>query len=134
MGARLKRQLLRFREDRGGGPLLEFILVTPVLLILVLGAIEMSMVYITFSSMNDAAREATRALARGVVDTTGAEALAQSRLMFSHPFVITASAPPANDDVSVTISLPISYASATTVVTSHMADLSVQIIMRKEPI
>lgn len=124
----------RLRKDQRGSPLLEFLLVLPVMVLLTLGAIEMSFVYITYSSMMDAAREATRQLARGSVDADGAEALALARLQMNRPFVIAASdpAPSSADDVAVTITLPVADATATQTLPFQTPNIEVTVTMRKE--
>lgn len=113
--------------------MVEFILVMPFMIILTLGAIELAVVYMTYSSMMDGARDAARQLARGAT-TAEAETLARSRMMFDHNYTITARdpAPSSADDVSVTITLPVAEATATNTLPITVPDLQVTVTMRKE--
>ncbi len=110
-------------KDESGANAVEFALVTPVLLLLILGIIQFGMILYTHNNMVQAARETARVLAVQEATLTEAEAVANVQLGFSGlNFTITSCAPPPeatncsapldpNKDVSVRISVPLSEAS-----------------------
>ena len=60
MSSRLVRTLRRFRRDRRGQALVEFALVVPILLLLVLGIIDFGRAWNLHQTITDAAREGAR--------------------------------------------------------------------------
>lgn len=114
--------------------MIEFVLVLPLLLLLCFGAIEIVYVAITYSTMVNAARDASRQLALGTVSPAAAEDLARTRLTLDRPFTVVASDPSATDpaDVSVTITLPIAEATGTRVLPLGERNLTVTVVMRRE--
>lgn len=130
----LRKALRALRRDEDGAVMVEFLIVLPVLLLLCFGAIELVFVFMTYGSMLDAARDATRQLALGNITTVQAETLAADRLFLDRPFTITAAdpAPSGARDVSVTIELPLSDATATSFLPLPARPLSATITMRRE--
>ena len=144
----LQNYVVSLFRDRGGSNVVEFALVAPVLIILMLGIIQFGMILYTHNNMVQAAREASRILAKE--DTTEAEAIAiaNTQLGFSGlTFTVTACTPviglgggppcvapldPATD-VSVTITVPLAQASLIDILGIFVTgDLEATVAMRKE--
>lgn len=132
--ARLLRGAHSFARDDDGGPMVEFLLVLPLILSLTFGSMEVGFGYFTYSTMLHAARDAARQLALGGVDEAGAATLASSRLMLDRPFTVTArdTDTTGTQAVSVTISLPFQEATATRFLPLPSTPLSVTVVMRSE--
>lgn len=76
------QQLYRaFWRDIQGGPLVEFTLILPILLSLVLGGTQYGLLLFVHNNMQDAARSAARQLGLGRVTAEQAETLAASQLV-----------------------------------------------------
>ncbi len=135
-------------KDESGANAVEFALVAPVLIILMLGIIQFGMILYTHNNMVQAAREASRILAKE--DTTEAEAIAvaNTQLGFSGlTFTVTACSPviglgggppctaplDPSTDVSVTITVPLSQASLIDILgLFETGDLEATVTMNKE--
>ncbi len=135
-------------KDKSGSNVVEFAIVAPLLLLIILGIMQFGMILFTYNNMVQAAREAARTLA--VQETTAAEAqqIALNNLGFSGlTFTVTACAPgigvgggppcvapldPASD-VSVTITVPLSEATLVDILgLFSTGDLEATVTMRKE--
>ncbi len=130
-------------KDKSGANAVEFAIVVPVLLLIVLGIIQFGIILFTYNNMVQAAREAARTLA--VQETTAADAqtIALNQLGFSglaftvticEPAGPTCSAPldPASD-VSVMITVPLSEATIVDILgLFSTGDLQATVTMRKE--
>ncbi len=144
----LQNYVVSLFRDRGGSNVVEFALVAPVLIILMLSIIQFGMILYTHNGMVQAAREASRILAKE--DTTEAEAIAvaNTQLGFSGlTFTVTACTPviglgggppctaplDPDSDVSVTITVPLSQASLIDILGIFVTgDLEATVAMRKE--
>jgi Flp pilus assembly protein TadG len=81
------------RRPRRGVSILEFALILPIFLLLVVGLAELATVLFVRHTMLNAARDAARSLSIREVNSAGAIALAESRLPSSSiTFTVTASA------------------------------------------
>ncbi len=145
---KLRAFIMSLLEDKSGANVVEFAIVAPVVLLIVLGIIQFGMILFTYNNMVQAAREAARTLA--VQETTAAEAqqIALNQLGFSGlPFTITACEPDAvpphgpacvapldpASDVSVTITVPLSEATLVDILGLFVSgDLEATVTMRKE--
>src|SRR5262245_38890635 len=100
-------------QDERGASAVEFALVLPVLVMLLLGVIQYGSLFLVQTRMNDAARDTARRLAVGDLKTE-AEAEAHARAMladWSAPFKTVAALPdPPDHDVTVTITVPMQQA------------------------
>ncbi len=136
-------------KDKSGANAVEFAIVTPVLLLIVLGIIQFGMILFTYNNMVQAAREAARTLAVQETTATEAQQIALNQIGFSGlPFTITACepvvvtpphgpacAPPLNpaSDVSVMITVPLSEATIVDILgLFSTGDLQATVTMRKE--
>jgi len=98
-----------FWQDRRGASAVEFALVAPLLLMLLLGIIQYGSLFLIQNRMTDAARDTARRLAVGDIgNEPDAEAYAVAQLADMSPrFKAAASLPhPPNRDVSVVITVP----------------------------
>ncbi len=144
----LQNYVVSLFRDRSGANAVEFALVAPVLIILMLGIIQFGMILYTHNNMVQAAREASRFLAKE--DTTEAEAIAiaNTQLDFSGlTFTVTACSPviglgggppctaplDPSTDVAVTITVPLSQASLIDILgLFETGDLEATVTMNKE--
>ncbi len=146
---KLQAFVMSLLRDKDGANAVEFAIVAPVLLLIVLGIIQFGVILFTYNNMVQAAREAARTLA--VQETTAAEAeqIALNQIGFSglsytitacEPVVVTpphgpACAPPLDpaSDVSVTITVPLSEATIVDILRLFTTgDLEATVTMRKE--
>ena len=101
------------RRDERGASAVEFALVLPFLIMLLLGIIQYGSLFLVQTRMNDAARDTARRLAVGDLKTES-DAAAHARALladWSAPFTAVASLPrPPDHDVSVTITVPMQRA------------------------
>ncbi len=144
----LQNYVVSLFRDRSGANAVKFALVAPVLIILMLSIIQFGMILYTHNGMVQAAREASRILAKE--DTTEAEAIAiaNTQLGFSGlTFTVTACTPvigvgggppctaplDPDTDVSVTITVPLAQASLIDILGIFVTgDLEATVAMRKE--
>ncbi len=111
------RNILRCQA---GGPVVEFGIVLPVLLLILLGIYQLGTTLFLHNNMVNAAREAARQLAVGEVTVAGgdppyaadtAQYVALDYLAYwGQTFSVSASDPSAPGEVSVTISIPLNEA------------------------
>lgn len=123
-------------RDRRGASAVEFALVAPLLISLLLGIIQYGSLFLLQTRMTDTARDTARRLAVGELATeSDAEAYAEARLAgWSAPFTATAVLPdPGEHDVSITISVPKAEAALINLVGFGMdGELSVAFHMLRE--
>ena len=106
------RDRLRFNEfwrDQSGASAVEFALIAPLLVTLLLGVIQYGSLFLTENRMTDTARDTARRLAVGdISNESDAEDYAVAQLAdMSRRFKATASLPrPPDHDVSVVITVP----------------------------
>jgi hypothetical protein len=60
-------------KDESGQSIVEFALILPLLLLLIMGIIEFSFIFSNYLTLSNASREATRSIALGVSDATAKE-------------------------------------------------------------
>lgn len=122
------------RRSRGIAAI-EMAILSPFLILILFGIIEVGSVFFVRHNMFQAAREAARALAVGSASATEAENLARDRLADVHATfdVSTADADP-GDDVSVEISTTLDQAALGDVLGlfSSGSSLQARVLMRKE--
>ena len=84
----LSNKLKRFQDDTTGSVLVEFLLVLPLFIILLLGTLQIGMLFLTWSGMYNAARETARRWAVQEFTTeVQAEADAAGRRAAAAPWV-----------------------------------------------
>ncbi len=135
-------------KDKSGANAVEFAVVLPVLLLIVLGIIQFGVIFFTYNNMVQAAREAARTLAVQEATATEAQQIALNQLGFSGlAYTVTVCEPDAvpphgpacvppldpNSDVSVTITVPLSEATLVDILgLFSTGDLEATVTMRKE--
>lgn len=101
-------------RDTGGGIALEFALIGPLLLLIVVGVIQFASLYLLQSHMFQVARETARSLVESEIDQSGAQTYAEARLIdwgITYTVTVTAPNPPTTSDYEVRISAPLADAS-----------------------
>jgi Flp pilus assembly protein TadG len=125
-----------FWRDRRGASAVEFALVAPLLISLLLGIVQYGSLFLLQTRMNDAARDTARRLAVGDLATeTEAEEYAVSRLAdWSATFAATAELPdPGEHDVRVRITVPMAEAALINLVGFGMdGEMAAEFHMLKE--
>jgi Flp pilus assembly protein TadG len=131
-----RSHLRGFWRDQRGASAVEFALVAPLLIGLLLGIIQYGSLFLLQTRMNDTARDTARRLAVGDLATeTEAEEYAESQLAdWSATFAATAELPdPGEDDVLVRITVPMDEAALINLVGFGMdGELTVEFHMLKE--
>ena len=131
-----RNRLRQFLSDRRGASALEFALVVPLLIGLLLGIIQYGSLFLLQTRMNDAARDTARRLAVGDLTTEAeAEEHAVARLAdWSATFTAVAELPdPGEHDVRVAITVPMAEAALINLVGFGMdGQLAVEFHMLKE--
>lgn len=105
-GRRLRGRARRLRRDARGGATIEFVLWLPVLAGFLMVVADLSMLLAGSASMENAARDTARALARGLVTQEGAEAHLRGLLPVGDPAsysVVVATNPEVTVDVTVPV-------------------------------
>ncbi len=138
---KLRTFITSLLKDKSGSNVVEFAIVAPLLLLIILGIMQFGMILFTYNNMVQAAREAARTLAVQETTATDAQQIALNQLGFSGlPFTVTICEPdtvpcagnPASD-VSVTITVPLSEATIVDILGLFSAgDLEATVTMRKE--
>ncbi|MGH7606822.1 MAG: TadE/TadG family type IV pilus assembly protein [Burkholderiales bacterium] len=125
-----------FWRDQHGASAVEFALIAPLLIGLLLGIIQYGSLFLLQTRMNDTARDTARRLAVGeLASEADAEAYAVARLAdWSGTFTAAAELPdPGEHDVSVTITVPKEEAALINLVGFGMdGQLGVEFHMLKE--
>jgi Flp pilus assembly protein TadG len=131
-----RNHLCRLCQDQQGASALEFALVAPLLIGLLLGIIQYGSLFLLQTRMNDAARDTARRLAVGDLATEAeAEEHAVARLAdWSATFTAVAELPgPGEQDVRVAITVPMAEAALINLVGFGMdGQLAVEFHMLKE--
>ncbi len=132
----IARRLRPLRGDERGGVLVEFAVLSPVLIILLLGILQFGMLFSVHSTMLNAARETARAMAvEGFSENQGA-AFANQRLgpWGNLPFQVEARRPtPPDRDVTVEISVPMEAAAIIDILGIFDGrEMTVEMVMRTE--
>jgi Flp pilus assembly pilin Flp len=134
--AQLHRRLAAWRRDERGASAVEFALVLPLLLALLLGIIQYGSLFLIQSRMNDTARDTARRLAVGDLPSeSDAERFAREQLAdWPATFVVKATLPKAPDrDVIVTITVPATDAAMLNIVSFGLeGDMKSEFYMLKE--
>ncbi len=107
-----RRSLLK---DQSGVAAVELALVSPFLVLLMIGIVDFGGLFFLQNNMHTAARESARALAVQAVSESQAEQMAEDKLMnWGATFSVDATVPnpanPAETDVTVSISVPMADA------------------------
>jgi uncharacterized membrane protein len=127
--------LSRFRRDETAAVTVEFVLWLPLFFVIMFLIVEVSLLFLTQSSMWNVARDTARRIAMHEFDQTSAEAHANSVMTFGgHPYAISADA--TGPDVSVTISTSIGdvlLSSYSPMALFAGSQLVAQVILREEP-
>ncbi|HUE46474.1 MAG TPA: TadE family protein [Aestuariivirgaceae bacterium] len=105
---RLRKHSARFGRDQRGSPAVEFAMIAPVLILLILGIVQFGFVFYTYNEMMNGAREGARRLAVGASDTSAIErSKATMALVRPYEFEPDSTSP---DAVTMTIKLKFSDA------------------------
>ena len=111
-----RTRLAQPNRAESGIAAVEFAMVLPVMLMIVLGIMQFGSIFHIRNAMTDVARQAARSLSVGEVNETSAKQTALDSLSaWSMTFTVVTSMPdpsvPTDRDVSVNISVPLSQAS-----------------------
>lgn len=128
-----KKRTNRLARDERGSPAVEFALIAPVLILLILGIVQFGFAFYTYNEMMNGAREGARRLAVGATELS-ARQRAEDTMALDRPydFVIVSGA----DAVTMTIKLKFSEAT----VIAHLSaldafyptDLTASVTMHRE--
>lgn len=120
---------------QGGASAAEFALMLPLLLTMMFGTLQVSMLMYSYNVMVSAARDATRAMAVCTITEPGQ---ARTQSLTSKPSWLTdgdwATSATIGDDVSMTISVPATKAGILSYVPFGLGTLTASMTMRKEPL
>lgn len=105
---RLKKYTARFGHDERGSPAVEFALIAPVLILLILGIVQFGFVFYTYSEMMNGAREGARRLAVGASDASAIQR-ADDTMALDRPYEF---GPVSNTD-AVTMTIKLKFSEAT---------------------
>lgn len=133
----VKSMLEKLIRARAGAAALEFALVLPLLLTLMLGTVQAGMMVFTYNAMVSAARDQARALAVCSVGQAEAKtnALAElASIIWVPPTSFGVSATAAAPDVSVTITVPTAKAMILNYVPFAPPSLTTTVTMEMEPL
>jgi Flp pilus assembly protein TadG len=134
------RSILRFRRAAGGATAIEFALVAPILIALVMGAIEFSLILFTYTSAGAAARDVARRVATSRLAPADATAAIKQQMppwvQSATTVVVNQTAPsnPSTNQISVVVNFPARNATPTNVmlVTYESLNLSTSVTMQQE--
>ena len=106
------RQFIAGRDGQRGAGAIEFALIIPFLLLMVVAIIEMSNIYFMRSQLNEIARDATRRVAVGALELSAAEAFVLARLANTSNVrgAVEVAETETDDIVDVTLSLSVPFA------------------------
>ncbi|NJO37160.1 MAG: pilus assembly protein [Rhizobiales bacterium] len=112
LSRRKVRHALKGSDGQQGAGAIEFALIVPFLLVLIVGIVEMSNIYFMRNQLGEIVREATRRLAVGALETSAAEAFVLARLAETSDVEgeVAVAENEADDVVDVTISLSVPFA------------------------
>lgn len=97
-------------RDERGVAIVEFALVVPVLLLLVIGIIQFGAAFFLQNEMLNVAREASRRLATGGMTSAQASAWVAGQMPGQAPTVVVTPPAGSNDRYTITVSLPMKAA------------------------
>jgi len=111
IGQRTRQFVARDEGQRGAGAV-EFALIVPFLLLMIVAIIEMSNIYFMRNQLNEIARDATRRLAVGALELSAAESFVLARLAQTSNVkgAVEVAETEADDIVDVTLSLSVPFA------------------------
>jgi Flp pilus assembly pilin Flp len=75
----------RFARDQRGSPAVEFAMIAPILILLVLGIVQFGFAFFTYNEMMNGAREGARRMAVGATDAVAIER-AQETMALDRPY------------------------------------------------
>ena len=124
-----------FAADTAGAVTVEFVLWLPLFIIILFLIVEVSLLFLTQSSMWNVARDTARRIATHEFDQTDAETHAESAMTFGgHPYTVEADA--TGPEVSVTITASVGDVllfSYSPMAAFAGSELVAQVILREEP-
>ncbi len=127
--------LQRFRQDDMATVTVEFVIWLPLFIIILFLIVEVSLLFLTQSSMWNVARDTARRIATHEFDQASAETHATSAMTFGgHPYTVAADA--TGPEVSVTITTSVGDVllfSYSPMAAFAGSDLVAQVILREEP-
>ncbi|MGI9504491.1 MAG: TadE/TadG family type IV pilus assembly protein [Geminicoccaceae bacterium] len=106
------RQFAAGGEGQRGAGAVEFALIVPFLILMIVAIIEMSNIYFMRNQLNEIARDATRRLAVGALELSAAESFVLARLAKTSNVngAVEVAETEADDIVDVTLSLSVPFA------------------------
>ena len=123
----------RFARDQRGSPAVEFAMIAPVLILLILGVVQFGFVFYTYNEMMNGAREGARRLAVGATEAS-AKGRAEDTMALVRPYEFSSVS--GADAVTMTIKLKVSDAMVITKLDSLSAFyptyLSASVTMHRE--
>lgn len=127
-----RRRMSAIRRDQDGAAAVEFVLWMPFFIVLLAIITDFTFIYMTNSSMWDAAREAARAMSVREADAAEATAMIEDRLIRGGNYYVAVD--PDSSEVSAIVRIGITEASIFGIFSSVMDDDLVAVVrMRKEP-
>jgi len=123
---------------RDGLAAAEFALMLPMLLIMIFGTMQMSLMMYSYNTMVSVARDTARSMAVCTVtdSTTAYQNAQQSRppWLTENDWHVTPTIPIGQGDVSMTITVDAAKAGVLNYLPIHFGDLTTTVVMRKEPL
>jgi Flp pilus assembly protein TadG len=116
----LRRGKTRYRSENSGVSAVEFALIAAVLVTLMIGIVELTLVVYTYTQAGNATRDVARRIASGRLTTTGASEAVKAQLpqwvrdSASVTATQTTPATPATNQITVSVSFPAAKATPTT--------------------
>ena len=117
-------------RDQRGSPAVEFAIIAPVLMLLVFGIVQFGFAFYTYNEMFNGAREGARRLAVGATMDVARER-ALEVMVLDRNYLFPEPTPDA-DEVTMTITLPLSEAMIVSVLLLPDFDLTATVTMHKE--
>ena len=130
---KLKTYTARLARDERGSPAVEFALIAPVLILLVLGIVQFGFAFYTYNEMMNGAREGARRLAVGASDASAIDR-AENTMALDRPYAFY----PESSADAVTMTIKLKFSEATVI--AHLSaldayyptDLTASVTMHRE--
>jgi Flp pilus assembly protein TadG len=140
MAEQRRHDPLGFRRDTAGATAIEFAIVSPILIALVMGAVEFSLILFTYTSAGAAARDVARRVATSRLAASSATSAINAQMppwvQSSTSVTVNQTAPsdPSTNQISVVVSFPARNATPTNLMmfAYQSLNLSTSVTMQQE--